>query len=56
MSGKSAAVREPPSELNAVKQYIRRGNQLRGADPVITYYCEFSCEQLVLAFVKSGID
>ncbi|KAH8144704.1 uncharacterized protein LAJ45_11298 [Morchella importuna] len=49
MSAKSAAVREPPSELNAVKQYIRRGNQLRGADPVITYYCYFWAIKHILA-------
>ncbi|KAI5847168.1 Vta1 like-domain-containing protein [Morchella snyderi] len=49
MSGKSAAVREPPNELSAVKQYIRRGNQLRGADPVITYYCYFWAIKHILA-------
>ncbi|KAH0608919.1 uncharacterized protein H6S33_001147 [Morchella sextelata] len=49
MSGKSAAVREPPSELSSVKQYIRRGNQLRNVDPVITYYCYFWAIKHILA-------
>lgn len=40
MSGKAQTVREPPNELKSIKPFILRGNQLRTADPVITYYCK----------------
>lgn len=40
MSGKVQSFREPPNELKSIKPFILRGNQLRAADPVITYYCD----------------
>ncbi|KAG0638615.1 Vta1 like-domain-containing protein [Tuber brumale] len=49
MAGELGPVREPPPELKSIKQFVRRGNQLRSADPVIAYYCYFWSVKQVLA-------